>query len=117
MADQVADETTAKKSKWRENLRIVFVVVAYMVPLFWLWQRTGFPDALDVHITAHGKAGLFENWWYSYLLIERHRIWDLVTFAYMWAAVVAVVIWLERSFLADRRAKRLAMSQAPHELS
>jgi hypothetical protein len=94
-----------KQSRWRDTLKVMFVVLLYMVPLFWMWGRTGFPDDLGVHITAHGKAGLLESWWYSYLLLERHRPWDLVTFAYMWAAAAGILGWVAWVIMQNRKAK------------
>jgi hypothetical protein len=93
-------------------LRVFAGVIAYMIPLFWLWNRTDFPDGLGVHITAHGKVGLLENWWYSYLLVERHRPWDLVTFAYMWAVVAGFVAWIGWALWRDRQGKNAAEEAA-----
>jgi hypothetical protein len=98
-----------KKSRWRETWSVIVTVIAYMIPLIWLWEQTGYPDEFGIHVTAHGKAGLLENWWYSDLLLERHRIVDIVTFAYMWAAVVGIVAWLGWAVVKDRRAKQMAL--------
>ena len=95
-----------KPSRWREALKVFAIVVPYMIPLFSLWNKTGFPDDLGVHIAAHGKAGVIESWWYSYLLIEMHRFWDVVTFIYMWAAVAGFLIWVVTLVVADRRSKQ-----------
>ena len=87
------DSDLGKKPKggWRQNLTIIVGTVAYMIPLFWLWDRDGYPDGLGVHITAHGKVGMIENWWYSYLLVERHQGLDIALFLYMWAPLLAVI--------------------------
>ncbi|MBW8753334.1 MAG: hypothetical protein JF595_04165 [Sphingomonadales bacterium] len=95
-----------KPSRWRENIKIIIGTIVYMLPLFWLWNKDNYPDGFGIHITAHGKAGLLESWWYSYLLIERHRFWDVVLFIYMWAAVIAVASWVIRAIWKDRAAKR-----------
>jgi hypothetical protein len=88
-----ADSDPGQKPKggWRGNLKIIVGTVAYMIPLFWLWSRDDYPDSLGIHITAHGKAGVIENWWYSYLLIERRHVLDIVLFLYMWAPLLAVI--------------------------
>lgn len=78
---------------WKKALLTIAVVLGYMIPLFVLWTKTGYPDSLGVHITAHGKAGLIENWYYSYLLVERHRALDDVAFAYMWAPIAGFIGW------------------------
>jgi hypothetical protein len=57
----------ADKAALRNWWRAVIIALVSMVPLFWLWDRTGFPDELGIHIDAHGKAGLPESWFYSYL--------------------------------------------------
>lgn len=79
----------AKGSWWK----VLLGTLAYMIPLFWLWNRTDYPDSLGVTITAHGKAGLLENWYYSYLLVERHRVMDDLTFLYMWAPILGLIAW------------------------
>jgi hypothetical protein len=102
--DPNAGETTdtAKRGSWWKTL---LVTLGYMIPLLWLWNRTDFPDSLGIHITAHGKAGLLENWYYSYLLVERHHILDDVAFAYMWAPIVGLVGWF-----AARKLRRMKFS-------
>jgi hypothetical protein len=79
---------------WRKILALVLCVLAYMTPLFWMWSVTGYPDSFGVHITAHGRAGLIESWGYSYLLLNRHYVLDLLLFAYMWTPAVPVLAWL-----------------------
>jgi hypothetical protein len=74
------------------RLAIFAIVIAYMVPLLALWSITDFPDSFGIHIAAHGKAGLLENWYYSYLLIGRHQILDLLTFLWMWMPLAAILI-------------------------
>lgn len=85
----------AGRASWWKT---ILCSIAYMIPLFWLWDNTGFPDSLGIHITAHGKIGLLENWYYSYLLLERHHFLDVVTFIYMWAVIVGFLAWLGLSF-------------------
>lgn len=96
---------TRKKTNWRSWWMTVLCTLAYMIPLFWLWIHIDFPDSLGVHITAHGRAGLLENWYYSYLLVERHHILDDVAFAYMWAPIVGLVGWF-----AARKLRRMNFS-------
>ncbi|WP_375380995.1 hypothetical protein [uncultured Sphingomonas sp.] len=98
------EDKEKKSGSWRKNLAIIFGTLVYMLPLFWLWQKTGYPESLGFRITARGKGGLIENWWYSYRLIERHNIWDVVAFVYMWAAVVGIVAWLVWAVVNGRRA-------------
>ena len=104
------DANDARKETWKDRLRAALPVIAtaigYMIPLFWLWSITGHPDALGVHIAAHGKAGLLENGWYSYLLLQRHLFSDVATFAYMWLAMAGVIAWMLRVWLVDRHATR-----------
>lgn len=105
-------ETTAKPSRWRQALKTIFFAVLYMVPLLWLWNKTDYPRSFGIHITAHGKAGLLENWWYSYLLLKRHHLWDIAAFAYMWAAVAAIVGWLGWAIISERKASRAQDAEA-----
>ena len=108
-AGEVAD--TSNRWPWWKTVGVVLV---YMIPLFWLWSRTDFPDSLGVHITAHGKAGLIENWYYSYLLVERHHPLDDVAFLYMWGPIAGFIGWfafrklrgMNFSFYDDDEARR-----------
>ena len=86
-------ESDTVRAERRANWKMLLILIPYMFPLFWLWNRTNFPDSFGVH-TDRGKAGVFESWYYSYLLLERHKPLDLVAFAYMWVPVVGVVAWL-----------------------
>jgi hypothetical protein len=85
--------STAKSGKIRWWQTLLFTV-AYFIPLFYLWARIDFPASLGVHITAHGTTGLLENWYYSYLLLQRHRPLDLISFCYMWVIVIGPIGWL-----------------------
>lgn len=78
------------------------IVIPYMIPLFWMWSSADYPDSFGVKITAHGKAGLFENWWYSYLLFRRPNVLDVALFCYMWAPVVGLVGWAIYVTLRER---------------
>jgi hypothetical protein len=82
-------DKAGRRSWWKT----ILWTLAYMIPLFLLWSSTDFPDGLGVHIAAHGEAGLLENWYYSYLLIQRHHALDVLTFLYMWAPIVGIAGW------------------------
>jgi len=88
------EEPKMTPAKWRKWFLTLCGTVAYMVPLVIFWTKCDYPDSLGVQITAHGKAGVFEKWWYSYLLIERHRPLDVITFAYMWIPIAGFAGWL-----------------------
>ena len=105
MSSVPVEDIPPKKSKAWGNVKIVVGVVAYMLPLFWLWRLIGFPEASSIHITAHGRAGLIENWWYSYLLIQRHRPLDVLCFAYMWAGIIVLFYPLARDLWRSRHSK------------
>jgi len=106
MTDQPETATESKPGFWRTNGPILFGAIGYMIPFFWLLGKTDFPDSFGIHITAHGKVGLFENWYYSYLLLQRHQPWDVILFLYMWAAVVGCVGWLVWKTLGGRKRGR-----------
>lgn len=82
---------TAQKGNW---WKIILWSAGYMIPLIWMWSRTDYPDSFGVHITAHGRAGLAESWYYSYLLLKRHHVLDVITFVYMWSIVIGLIAWI-----------------------
>ncbi|HVH86190.1 MAG TPA: hypothetical protein VM912_05660, partial [Terriglobales bacterium] len=82
---------TARNGSW---WKLILWSLGYMIPLFWLWNRADYPDSFGVQITAYGKAGLMESWYYSYLLLQRHHVLDVITFIYMWSVVVGSIAWI-----------------------
>ncbi len=102
--DQVKKDTL--KDRWRKAWPILLGAFVYMIPLFWMWHKVDYPDSFGVHFHEHGKAGLLESWWYSYLLLERHRIWDVVTFIDMWSVIVGGVWWIVWTYLRNRKAEK-----------
>lgn len=85
---------SGKSRNRRKILLIAGLTLGYMIPLFWLWSATNFPDSFGVVIKVHGKAGLLEEWWYSYLLLNRPNALDLATFAYMWLPIAGLIGWV-----------------------
>ena len=80
---------TPSKGRWK----IIVGSLAYFGLLFWLKELTGFPDSFGVHETCTGKGCIFDDWYYSYVFMERHRPLDVVTFLYMWAPLAALIAW------------------------
>lgn len=105
-ADRLPESTPGKpKGKWRQTLLMIVGIIGYMIPLFWLWSSIDWPKGFGITITAHGKAGLIENWYYSYLLLRRPSLIDDFTFLYMWIPVAGFVGWFGWS-LYRKRMKR-----------
>lgn len=75
------------------NWKIVLWSIGYMIPLFWMWSVTDFPDSFGVQVDR-GRAGVVEDWYYSYLLLQRHHVLDVVTFIYMWSVVAGFVAFV-----------------------
>jgi hypothetical protein len=87
------DEPQKAAINWKRWFIALCSGVAYAIPLEILWTKCRYPDSLGVQITDHGKAGMLEKWWYSYLLIQRHRPLDVATFAYMWLPIAGLIGW------------------------
>ena len=83
--------------------KTIIGVGAYIIPLFWLQSKTGFPESFGIHETSHGKGRMLEDWYYSYVFLERHTFLDVVTFLYMWAPVAGFVGWLVLRKLRGRK--------------
>jgi len=94
MTDAAGQEPAKATGKWHKNLAVIGITIAYMIPLFWLWTETGWPEKFGIRIVAYGKAGLFENWYYSYLLLRRPSLINDFTFGYMWAPILGFAGWL-----------------------
>ncbi len=94
-APDLADSAPEKpKRKWRQALITLAATLGYMIPLFWLWTDIRWPESFGITIAARGRVGLFENWYYSYLLLKRPNLIDDFTFLYMWAPVVGFLAWI-----------------------
>jgi hypothetical protein len=76
------------------RLTTILFMVLYFVPLFILQSLTDFPNSFGVHEMSHGRGRALEDWFYSYLLLQRHQVLDVITFAYMWAPIVGFIAWL-----------------------
>lgn len=96
------EQASANETFWDNALKTLLVMLCYMPPMFWLWSKTDFPKSFGIRITAHGKGAVLEEWWYSYLLLERHHVWDILTFAYMWAPLIGFVGYLLWTKLGKR---------------
>jgi len=111
--DSVVDQLPNTSKRW-SRWKTVFVMLAYVAGLLWLWIQTDFPNSLGVQIAARGKVGAIEDWYYSYLLIERHRVLDVVAFLYMWGPIAGFIGWfafrklrgMNFSFYDDEEARR-----------
>ena len=102
-APDLGDKGAKQPYPWRKTLLTLGGTCAYMAVLFWLWSASGRPKSFGISITAHGRVGLFENWYYSYLLLGRPGLADYATFLYMWAPVVGFVAWLGWTLYAGWR--------------
>lgn len=97
---QSSSEPEARPANWK----ILLWSLAYMIPLLWMWNLTDYPDSFGVEF-GRGKAGALESWYYSYLLLQRHHVLDVVTFIYMWAIVAAFL-----GFVASKLIRRTNFS-------
>jgi hypothetical protein len=86
------------------RLKQMGAAIAYVVPCFWLWSLIDYQDLIGARWTrSSGRGETLEEWYYSYLLLERHHVLDLITFVYMWAPLAGFVGWI--AFRALRRTK------------
>ena len=88
--DLDAGEPKAPKPKGR--WKWVVGTLAYMALVFWFWSMTDFPDSFGVQ-ECRGRGCIFEDWYHSYLLIERHRLLDIATFLVMWVPIVGYIAY------------------------
>lgn len=94
------DDDPVQRSAW---LKRALVVCGYGALLLWLWIETDYPDSFGLDLGS-GKGAVLENWYYSYLLLQRHTLFDVATFVTMWAPVAGLILWLVLPS-AFRRAK------------
>ena len=100
----VGSEQPPRSPRWRRNLVVLGVMLAYMAPLMWLWTMDSYPEGFGVHLAGSGRAIFVGKYWYSYLLAERHHPLDLIIFAYMWIGLGAIAVASVRGLLKDRTA-------------
>lgn len=105
----------AKRGNWRQRLLIIGTTLTYMVPLFWLWGASNFPDGFGVVIREHGKVGLLEEWWYSYLLLNRPNALNLATFAYMWLPIFGLIGWLIHKQFTGKSMRFSIFAESPKQ--
>ena len=92
--DQNAGEPVNKPPKGRW-WKIILFAFAWVVPSFWLMSEVRYPDSFGVHYqSSTGRGQTAEQFYYSYLLLERHHLLDVITFAWMWAPLVGIIGWI-----------------------
>ena len=95
MADETEAEVDQAKITRDHDLKWIFFVLLYGAGYLWLLGETDFPDSFGFKFD-HGNTGVFKEYWYSYLLLQRHRPWDIALFAWLWGSALAFV-WYLRS--------------------
>ena len=89
---------------YQNTVVLLPTLIAYFVPLFYLWNKVDYPESLGLGSFDNGRAGVFESWWYSYKLLGRHHVWDLILFVYMWLGPALIGTWFVRWQATQKKA-------------
>jgi hypothetical protein len=93
MAEE-AETKPYKKSGLKEWLQIALYVLPWAAVWLWLKGKNNFPDSFGHHNGSHGRAGVFDDYLNSPLLLHRPGFWEIALFVWMWLPVILVVGWL-----------------------
>ncbi|MFY8193643.1 hypothetical protein [Novosphingobium sp. B1] len=97
-----AEETDSpRKREWKRTLRVILYMLPWIAVWLWLKSQTGFPDRYGYHNGLHGKAGVFNEYIHSGLLLQRPGAVEIFLFTWMWAPVVGFIAWLAWAFIQD----------------
>jgi len=88
-------------------------MLPWLAGLLWLKSKTDFPDSFGHHNALHGKAGVFDEYLHSNLLLHRPGFWEITLFVWMWAPVAGCGLWILGAVLKDRIAKRVRLFDDP----
>ena len=110
MEDEDTQSSTSKMDAFARNMTMLLGALAYLTPFLILESNLNYPDCFGVHLSHNGRAAVLEEWWYSYLLIQRHRFWDIVLFLYMWGPLLGLIGWQIWKWWKGRENKRLNLS-------
>jgi hypothetical protein len=103
VSEDVEPEVDQARITRNHDFKWIAIVLFWMTGYFWLRGETDFPDSFAVRL-PHGQAGVFEEYWYSYLLLERHQPWDIALFVWLWGTAIAI-FWYLRSRVTAKDAK------------
>jgi hypothetical protein len=94
------EEPEAKAIKSRRGWIIFLLVLLWVGPSFWLMDQDGYPESFGIHYhSMSGRGQTAEQFYYSYVLLQRHHVLDVITFAWMWAPLIGTVIWVVYSLI------------------
>jgi hypothetical protein len=107
--DLDAGEADVKERRGRGWKQLVFAV-AWVIPTFWLMGQDDYPDSFGVHYQSKtGRGQTAEDFYYSYLLLQRHHVLDVITFAFLWAPFLGLIGWIAYPQLRKLRHQKFSI--------
>ena len=108
MADEPVDPAEAKRRQRRTTLITIAVMVPWVIGWIWLMGLADYPKSFGFSL-GHGKGALVVALFESYLLVERHHLWDLALFIWMWAPIAGGIGWWARKRIAGWTRPRISL--------
>lgn len=91
----LTEEPEARAAKSRRAWIIFLFALLWAGPSFLLMDQDGYPESFGIHYhSTSGRGQTFEDFYYSYVLLQRHHLLDVITFVWMWAPLVGILVWV-----------------------
>jgi hypothetical protein len=108
LMDDPADATAKTRAGRMITIITVAALVLWSVAWIWLMAEADFPKSFGFTL-GHGKGAVIEAFVFSYVLVERHRWWDIALFAWMWGPVLGGLGWVARKQLGKLAQTRFSL--------
>lgn len=86
--------------------------IVWLIGQIWLSDLADYPKAFGV-VPLHGKARFYQEYFDSYLLLERPTSIDIGLFVWMWIPVVGLAVYLARPLLNSLGGRRFSFFANP----
>ena len=105
----IETRSTPKLTDWAQRTWVHVVGwIVYAGGFLLLKLQTNFPEEFGLHKTSYGRAGGYELFWYSRLLVTRANFWNLALFVWMLGGMAIGILF--SLFLPIKRRRARAKS-------
>jgi hypothetical protein len=104
----LGEEPEVRAAKSRRGWIVFLFALVWIGPSILLMDQDGYPDSFGIHYHSRtGRGQTFEQFVDSYVLLQRHHVLDVITFAWIWAPLVGAIGWVVYGLLHSPKTPEL----------
>jgi hypothetical protein len=104
----LGEDPEARAARSRRSWIRFLLVLPWAGVSFLLMDQDGYPDSFGIHYhSTTGKGMVVEQFYDSHVLVQRHHLLDIITFAWMWAPLVGAIGWVVYGLLHSPKTPEL----------